>query len=158
MAGDQQSTARLNAADRKLITDLDKKVALFGQDLQYVKGSVDDQKESQKETKKTLDTIQESFRNVRFVSPESLDAYVKTHEQVHTAITAELADHDKWIKELQAAASAEKNTFFSRLRVKIGDRAVDLGLVIFYLVVGFVLLQLLTGGGMFKNIIKAINP
>jgi len=158
MAGDNQSATRLNAADRKLITDLDKKVALFGQDLQYVKGSVDDQKESQKETKKTLEAMNDVLRNQRFVTPEALDAYVKAHAEVHTGITAELADHDKWIKELQAAASAEKNTFFARLRVKIGDRAVDLGLVIFYLVVAFVLLQLLTGGGLFKNLLQAINP
>ena len=156
MAGD--NTNRLNAADRKLITDLDKKVALFGQDLQYVKGSVDDQKQSQKETKQTLKGIQESIRNQRVVTPEALDAYVKAHSDVHTVITNELSDHKDRIKALEAGALAEKNTFFSRLRVKIGDRAVDLGLVIFYLIVGFVLLQLLTGGGLFKNIIQAINP
>lgn len=156
MAGD--NTNRLNAADRKLITDLDKKVALFGQDLQYVKGSVDDQKQSQKETKQTLEGIQESIRNQRFVTPEALDAYVKAHAEVHIPINNELGDHEKRIKALEDGALAEKNTFFSRLRVKIGDRAVDLGLVIFYLIVGFVLLQLLTGGGMFKNILEAVNP
>lgn len=157
MAGEQSAT-RLNAADRKLITDLDKKVALFGQDLQYVKGSVDEQKESQKETKKSLDGIQESFRNVRFVSPESLDAYVKAHAEVHKIISDELGDHEKRLKVLEDGAIAEKNTYFARLRVKIGDRAVDIGLTLFYLIVAFVLLQLLTGGGLFKNLITAINP
>jgi len=157
MAGDNQS-ARLNAADRKLITDLDKKVALFGQDLQYVKGSVDDQKESQKETKKTLEAMNDVLRSQRFVTPESLDAYVKAHSEVHTGMNAELSDHEKRIKALEDGASAEKNTFFSKLRVKIGDRAVDIGLVIFYLVVGFVLLQLLSGGGIFKGIMQAIKP
>lgn len=156
MAGD--NTNRLNAADRKLITDLDKKVALFGQDLQYVKSSVDDQKESQKEMKKSLEGIQDSFRNVRFVSPESLDAYVKAHAEVHKGISDEQADHEKRIKALEDGALAEKNTYFSRLRVKIGDRAVDIGLTIFYLIIAFVLLQLLTGGGMFKNLVKVINP
>ena len=156
MAGD--NTNRLNAADRKLITDLDKKVALFGQDLQYVKGSVDDQKQSQKETKQTLEGIQESIRNQRVVTPEALDAYVKAHSEVHKVMTDELGDHEKRIKALEDGALAEKNTYFSRLRVKIGDRAVDIGLTIFYLIIAFVLLQLLTGGGMFKDIIKAINP
>ena len=156
MAGD--NTNRLNAADRKLITDLDKKVALFGQDLQYVKGSVDEQKVSQKETKATLEGINEVIRNQRFVTPEALDAYVKAHGEVHTGITNELTDHESRIKALEDGVLAEKNTYFSRLRVKIGDRAVDIGLTLFYLVVAFVLLQLLTGGGVFQNFIKAINP
>lgn len=155
---DDRSTTRLNAADRKLITELDKKVALFGQDLQYVKGSVDEQKVSQKETKKSLDSIQESVRNMRFVTPEALDAYVKAHSEVHTIITNELGDHEKRIKSLEDGALAEKNTYFSRLRVKIGDRAVDIGLTIFYLIIAFVLLQLLTGGGMFKKLLDAVNP
>ncbi len=142
----------------KQFSALDKKVALLAKDLSYVKGSVDDQKVLQKETSTAVATLNDSIRNLKVVTPEALATYVTTHEKVHDGIVTELADHDMWIKELQSAAIAEKNTYFSRLRKKIGDRAVDIGLTLFYLVIAFVLLQLLTGGGVFKNLLNTVNP
>lgn len=146
------------AVSAKQFSALDKKVALLAKDLSYVKGSVDDQKDMQKETNIAVVALSDSIRNLKVVTPEALATYVSTHEKVHDAMMIELADHDRWIKELQAAATAEKNTYFSRLRQKIGDRAVDIGLTIFYLIIAFVLLQLLTGGGLFRNLLDAVNP
>lgn len=152
------SEDRQPAVSAKQFSALDKKVALLAKDLSYVKGSVDDQKTLQKETSTAVGTLSDSIRNLKVVTPEALSTYVTTHEKVHDGIVTELADHDKWIKELQSAAIAEKNTYFSRLRKKIGDRAVDIGLTLFYLVIAFVLLQLLTGGGVFKNLLNTVNP
>lgn len=152
------SEDKQTAVSAKQFSALDKKVALLAKDLSYVKKSVDDQKDMQGETNKAVTTLNESVRNLKVVTPEALATYVSTHEKVHDAMMVELADHDKWIKDLQTAAAAEKNTYFSRLRTKIGDRAVDIGLTIFYLILGFAILQLLTGGGLIKSIISATNP
>lgn len=141
--------ARSNG-DTKLINDLDKKVALLAQDLTYVKQGVDDQK-------RQLTELGNDFRNMKIVTPEALSAYMTAQEKVNQAVDNVQTDHENRIKALEDAATAEKNTYFSRLRAKIGDRAVDIGLTIFYLVVGFVLLQLLTGGGILKNVLTALG-
>lgn len=143
--------------DTKLINDLDKKVALLAQDLTYVKQGVDDQKEALSQTNKNITGLSDSFRDMKIVTPEALTAYMQAQETVNKTTKDTYEDHEKRIKSLEDAALAEKNTYFSRLRTKIGDRAVDIGLTIFYAIVAFVLLQLLTGGSVLQTLLKGLT-